>query len=108
AGGLVWQALNGSTIVAQPLAKVPAPNPQRDAPWVLLQVQSNTGTPPYGQVTFLQRVFTMGGVPQTPCGPNQATIGVPFKTQYWFYGPSSATSDTANTDNTGYSGPHKW
>ena len=106
-GGLVWQALNGSQIVAQPQTKVPAPNPQKDAPWVLLKVQSNMGTGPFSQVTFLQRVFTMGGVPQTPCAPNQTQVLVPFTTQYWFYGPSTA-KNTLNTTNNPYTGAQKW
>ncbi len=107
AGGLVWQALNGSQIVAQPQTKVPAPNPQKDAPWVLLKVQSNMGTGPFSQVTFLQRVFTSGGVPQAPCNPNQTQVLVPFTTQYWFYGPST-TTNTVNTTDNPYAGARKW
>ncbi len=107
AGGLVWQALNGSQIVAQPQTKVPAPNPQKDAPWVLLKVQSNMGTGPFSQVTFLQRVFTSGGVPQAPCAQNQTQVLVPFTTQYWFYGPST-TKNTLNKTNNPYAGAQKW
>ena len=61
------------------------PNPD-DIPWLLIRALSSEGPGPFGQVTYIQRVNTSGGVAPTQAGN---TVGdearVPYTTEYYFY-----------------------
>ena len=80
-----WNA-DGSTVVARKLAEAPAPV-ARAVPWLLLAATSNTPGR-FGDIAFLQRVNTTGGVaPTTGC--NAYTVGrekaVPYTALYTFW-----------------------
>ena len=86
-GELIWEDLLGNSVVAVPQAKIPSPN--GSAPWVLLKVQAHhgSGLGMLSNVTFIQRVNTMGGTPNAAncMGNNQAQESIPFATTYLFY-----------------------
>ncbi len=67
-------------------ASVPAPDPGA-IPWLLLRATSNQGDGVLGQVAFIQRLETRGGVaPAGTCDPAaDATVAVPYRARYVFY-----------------------
>ena len=87
--GPTWQSVkDGSKVVATgPRLMVPAPHPERDIPRLRLET---TGTGPglFGQVDFIQRLRTRGGV--APAGACQAgaSVGVPYTATYNFWAPA--------------------
>jgi hypothetical protein len=87
--GLAWEGLNGDRVIAAPVAKVVV-NPN-NAPWVLLKATLNSGTGMFAKVTFIQRVFTQGGIPPVAGCQNaqQAEVEVPFRTQYRLFGAAA-------------------
>jgi hypothetical protein len=89
--GLYWENLTGNSVLATPLVKIPSPiNPNMNAPWVLLKAQAHIGIGQFNRVTFIQRVFTNGGLPVPGnCQNGQTEQSAPFTTQYLFYGLSS-------------------
>ncbi|HRI53790.1 MAG TPA: DUF3455 domain-containing protein, partial [Pseudomonadota bacterium] len=76
-----------SFVVAMRVQQVSAP--QSDAiAWLLLKAISNTGSGLLSSITFVQRVYTQGGVaPATGC--NAGTVGtsarVGYSAEYYFY-----------------------
>jgi hypothetical protein len=85
--GPSWQALDGSLVTATRLASAAAPDPTA-IPWLLLQAASHVGAGVFADVTFIQRLDTVGGVaPTTGC--DDAHIGsevlVPYRANYFFY-----------------------
>ena len=87
--GLAWEGLNGDRVIAAPLVKVVVtPN---SAPWVLLKATAHTGTGLFARVTFIERIFTVGGLPHACKNVGQAEEQVPFSTQYLLFGPASTT-----------------
>jgi hypothetical protein len=68
---------------------VPAPHPRQDIPWLRL---ATTGTGPglFGQVAYIQRLRTRGGVaPTGACQPDTSTA-VPYTATYNFWSPTSS------------------
>jgi hypothetical protein len=89
--GPTWEAGDGSKVVGVVKAKVDAPKPAADIPWLLLATHSTGKSGFFANVTTIQRVATEGGVmPATGCGT--ATVGkqvsVPYKAQYAQYAPT--------------------
>ena len=92
--GPTWQSVkDGSKVVARPEPErrvvVPAPHPERDIPWLRLET-IGTGPGLFGQVDFIQRLRTKGGV--APAGACQAgaSVGVPYTATYNFWAPADA------------------
>jgi hypothetical protein len=87
--GPTWQSIrDGSKVVAAVKARVDAPNPQRDIPWLLLQSTSTAGQGVFAAVQYIQRLETEGGVaPATSCATGQ-TASVPYTATYEFWAPA--------------------
>jgi Protein of unknown function (DUF3455) len=84
--GPSWQAVDGSLVTG---AKVAAATPDPTAiPWLLLQAATNTGPGVFSDVTWLQRLDTVGGLaPATGCDADHvnAQVLVPYRANYFFY-----------------------
>jgi hypothetical protein len=92
--GPTWQSVkDGSKVVARPEPErrvvVPAPHPERDIPWLRLET---TGTGPglFGQVDYVQRLETRGGVAPTGTCQAGASVAVPYTATYNFWAPANA------------------
>jgi hypothetical protein len=83
--GPTWRALDGSAVAG---ARVAGATPDPTAiPWLLLRATSHSGNGRMGDVTFVQRVATRGGVaPVGGCdaGHLGATARVPYDAVYCF------------------------
>ena len=85
--GPTWEAADGSKVVGTLLASAAAPG---NIPWLLLASKSTTGKGIFSKVTYVERVFTAGGV-----APNsdadaahvRTQVRVPYTATYIFYGP---------------------
>jgi hypothetical protein len=85
--GPTWQAEDGSKVVGQVAANVPAPGGQA-IPWLLLKARSHEGSGRFAAVTHIQRLDTTGGLaPTTGCdaGHAGAEQRVPYTAVYAFY-----------------------
>jgi hypothetical protein len=89
--GPTWQSVkDGSKVVASgDRVVVPAPHPEQDIPWLRLET---TGTGPglFGQVDYVQRLRTRGGVAPTGACQAGASAAVPYTAIYNFWSPTSA------------------
>jgi Protein of unknown function (DUF3455) len=89
--GPTWQSVtDGSKVVASGArVVVPAPHPERDIPWLRLET---TGTGPglFGQVDYVQRLETRGGVAPTGSCQAGASVAVPYTATYNFWAPANA------------------
>ena len=87
--GPTWQSIHdGSKVVGAVKARRDAPNPQRDIPWLLLQATSNAGSGVFGEVDYIQRLDTEGGVaPTGPCTTGK-TASVPYQSTYDLWAPA--------------------
>jgi Protein of unknown function (DUF3455) len=85
--GPTFESFDGSNVVGALQASVPAPDPATAVPWLLLAAVSNQGDGVLGQVDFVQRIETRGGVaPTGACDPAEdATVAVPYRARYVFY-----------------------
>jgi hypothetical protein len=84
-GGPTWQALDGGSKVVGAVRQRCTPDASSIA-WLLLDNASNAGAAPLGDVTFVQRVLTVGG--NAPAQPGAAVgeiVNVPYTAQYVFY-----------------------
>ncbi len=84
--GPAWQSLSGSEVVGNGLtAKRCTPDPTA-IPWLGLDALSTEGPGVFDQVTFLQRLNTVGGIAPTAPG---SSLGeqrrVPYTAEYVFY-----------------------
>ena len=84
--GPTWESTkDGSKVVGAVQARRDAPNPQRDIPWLRLHAASNAGTGVFGDVDYIQRLDTVGGVaPTGACAAGQ-TAEVPYQATYDFW-----------------------
>ncbi len=85
--GPTWEAMDGSKVTGEVVARANSPDPNAVA-WLLLSVKSTSGSGVFGHVRFIQRLGTAGGnAPSEGC--NQASAGgevrVPYSAEYWFY-----------------------
>jgi hypothetical protein len=89
-----WEALDGSRLTGARVASAPSPD-GKSIPWLLLRSTSSTGPGLFGDVTWVQRLDTVGGAaPATGCdaGHLQAEVMVPYRADYFFYHPVAAGS----------------
>jgi hypothetical protein len=83
-GGPTWESASGSKVVGTVVGRC-TPNPSA-IPWLLLRAVSSQGPGIYHQVTFIQRVNTVGGL--APVGPGELVgeiARVPYTADYFFY-----------------------
>jgi hypothetical protein len=87
-----WEALDGSRLTGARVASAPSPD-GKSIPWLLLRSTSSTGPGLFGDVTWVQRLDTVGGAaPATGCdaGHLGAEVMVPYRADYFFYHPVAA------------------
>jgi hypothetical protein len=85
--GPTWEAMDGSKVTGEVVARANSPDPNAVA-WLLLSAKSTSGNGVFGHVRFIQRLRTVGGnAPSDGC--DQASIGrevrVSYSAEYWFY-----------------------
>ena len=86
--GPTWQAIpDGSMVVGDAIASVPAPN-GIGVPWLLLRARTHQGAGVMSTVSFIQRLDTSGGLaPAGGCDP--AYVGqearIPYTATYLLY-----------------------
>ena len=87
--GPTWEANDGSKVVGEKKAEIPAPRPGAVS-WLLLKAKTNEGTGTFAKVTYIQRVDTEGGVPPA-AGCDRAHVDteaqVDYRANYYFYVP---------------------
>ena len=89
-----WQALDGSRLTGARVAAAAAPD-GKSIPWLLLRSTSSVGPGLFGDVTWVQRLDTVGGTaPTGGCDTTHlgAEILVPYRADYFFYHPTAAGS----------------
>jgi hypothetical protein len=83
-GGPTWESLSGSTVGGTVIDHC---TPDPDAiPWLLLGAASTEGPGLFEDVTYLQRLNTVGGI--APAGPGDfvgQVARVPYTADYFFY-----------------------
>jgi hypothetical protein len=86
-GGPTWQSVaDGSSVVAATVAAFSA-DPQ-SIPELLLKATTHNGQGIMSNVTFIQRLETVGGLaPKTGCDADHlgVTVRVPYSATYFFY-----------------------
>ena len=82
--GPTWESSSGSKVVAR---RVSGCSPDSNAiPWLLLQTTATDGVGIFRDVTYVQRVNTVGGLaPATPGEFVGREARVPYTTEYYFY-----------------------
>jgi hypothetical protein len=86
--GPTWELFDGSRVKAAVKVSVPAPNPTKDIPWLLLQSTEHAGSGVLSTVDYIQRLHTRGGVAPNggTCDPaSDETVGVPYTAVYRFF-----------------------
>jgi hypothetical protein len=86
--GPTWELFDGSKVTGAVKVNVPAPHPDKDIPWLLLQATSNAGSGTLSTVDYIQRLFTEGGVAPNggTCDPaSDKSVGVPYTATYAFW-----------------------
>ena len=85
-GGPTWESNSGSKVIG---LRVPGTGCVPDATaiaWLKLKAISNSGPGIFENVTYIQRVNTVGGVaPATPGTSMDEIVEVPYTTEYYFY-----------------------
>lgn len=82
--GPTWESNSGSKVVASRVAGCSVD--QNSIDWLLLRATTTNGPGPFKQVTFIQRVNTVGGKgPQAPGLAVGQVVEVPYTTEYFFY-----------------------
>lgn len=92
--GPTWQSVtDGSKVVAKVTAKVPAEQPDRDVASLLLEATSRPSGGELGDVRYVQRLDTGGGVaPSGGCDPaRRPSASVPYTATYTFWVPDSTS-----------------
>ena len=83
--GPTWEANDGSTVVGMRIDMAPSPHPD-SIPQLLLKGSSHTGDGLFSDVTFIQRLDTVGGVmPATPPTGLGEVREVPYTATYNFF-----------------------
>ena len=83
-GGPHWESTSGSIVVGTVVERA-TPNPDA-IDWLKLKATSHEGSGIFTQVTFIQRVNTVGG--KAPTDPGDfigEEVEVPYTTEYFFY-----------------------
>jgi hypothetical protein len=85
--GPTWEALDGSRVVGEVVARDDGPDPDA-IPWLLLASKMRSGKGELENVQSIQRVLTVGGkAPATGCSKDRdgEIIRVPYSATYHFY-----------------------
>jgi hypothetical protein len=85
--GPSWLAQDGSAVEAREIARADAPRAGA-VPWLLLKELAVRGDGVFGNVAFVQRIDTAGGVaPAYGCDASTANteVRVPYSADYYFY-----------------------
>jgi uncharacterized protein DUF3455 len=82
--GPTWQSLSGSKVVGTVLERC---TPEATAlPWLLLEAGSHEGAGLFDRVTYIQRLYTVGGNAPTVSGGVEGEVArVPYTAEYFFY-----------------------
>jgi hypothetical protein len=87
--GPTWQSNSGSLVVGA-LFHPPVTVDENSIPWLLLKSVHNEGTGILAEVTFIQRVNTVGGLaPRAPGNKIGDVANVPYTADYFFYRQSN-------------------
>jgi len=82
--GPTWESGSGSKVVGQVLERA-TPDPNA-IPWLLLKAKSTDGPGIFAEVTYIQRVNTVGGkAPTAPGDYVGELVRVPYTAEYFFY-----------------------
>jgi hypothetical protein len=85
--GPYWKSIRDGSWVRGGNA-VSSPNPDA-IPFLRVEVLDGGGAGIFGDVTFIHRLATVGGVgPAGACTDPQARVEVPYESDYYFYRPS--------------------
>jgi hypothetical protein len=90
--GPSWEGNDGSMIVGKVVARADAPTPDA-IPWLLLEAAPQRGAGIFSNVTYIQRIDTVGGLaPADGCDRSTAETerGVEYTAVYAFYHGSVA------------------
>ena len=83
--GPTWELFDGSSFQGRAIITIPAPNPSRDIPLLLIERVATAGDGILSQVDFVQRLWTHGGVaPAGACDPG-ITVAIPYTALYTFF-----------------------
>jgi len=83
--GPTWELFDGSSFQGRVREAVPAPDPSRDIPLLLLERVATAGDGILSRVDFVQRLWTRGGVaPADACEPG-TTVAMPYTALYTFF-----------------------
>lgn len=85
--GPVWEGNDGSTVLGEVVSRADAPAAGA-IPWLLLKAKSNDGRGIFSNMTYIQRLDTVGGVvPAEGCDQSIAGVerAVPYTAVYAFY-----------------------
>jgi hypothetical protein len=91
--GPTWEHKDGSKVVGTVLQRSPSVDPNA-IPWLLLQAASNEGDGKFSDVTYIQRVNTVGGIaPATAGDAMHLEARVPYTAEYYFYERQHTAAD---------------
>jgi hypothetical protein len=87
--GPSWELLDGSKVVKDE-SQAPVDLPMPDSiPWLRIKVRPDPAQGGLGQVTYVLRVNTQGGLaPANPPTRSETEVGVKYKATYLFYAPA--------------------
>ena len=81
--GPTWEHVDGSRIMAKPVARANGATP-KDIPWLKLEAVEPRGSGMLAGVTAIQRLNTQGGQIDGACEKAGATIAAPYAADYVF------------------------
>lgn len=84
--GPTWEASDGSKVLGEVKAKADAPK-TKTIPWLLLAARSHSGNGIMSQISWIQRVNTVGGVAPKECDRTYQNreISINYTADYYFY-----------------------
>jgi hypothetical protein len=83
--GPTWEANDGSTVVARRIDSSPSPHPNA-IPQLLLEATAHTGTGLFSNVTYIQRLDTVGGMAPAALPTRFGEVfEVPYTATYNFF-----------------------
>jgi hypothetical protein len=83
--GPSWELFDGSSFQGRAIVTVPAPNPSRDIPLLLIERVVTAGDGILSQVDFVQRLWTRGGVAPAGACELGTTAAIPYTAVYTFF-----------------------
>lgn len=85
-GGPTWETNSGSLVVSSGTTAVPCTPDPTAIPWLRLTAVSSSGPGIFDEVTYIQRVNTIGGVRPAEAGTEVGQEArIPYTTEYYFY-----------------------